>query len=138
MTALNFKRNWSNGKSTLFKELILNGKKPHTIRPVRIHPIKAGMLLQLYQGLRTRNCELITELPCIMVRPIAIYLPHEISPIGNIVLDGRDLPTPSMDNLIINDGFTTREDFFDFFEYMYDENQRIGYLRLIQWAETPY
>jgi hypothetical protein len=53
-------------------------------------------------------------------------------------LDGRDLPTPSMDNLIINDGFTTREDFFDFFEYMYDENQRIGYLRLIQWAETPY
>jgi len=49
MPALNFQ--------SRFADLVASGKKRQTIRPVRRHPIKAGDLLHLFTGMRTKRCK---------------------------------------------------------------------------------
>lgn len=77
MVALNFKRD--------FLYQIDNGDKRRTIRPVRKsgNP-ESGKALQLYTGMRTKDCEKIRDAICTRVRPV------KIDHMG-VTIDGRQL-----------------------------------------------
>ncbi len=64
MPALNFQPR--------FADLVARGKKRQTIRPVRRRPIKAGDLLHLYTGMRTKGCRKLGEAVCTNVVPALI------------------------------------------------------------------
>lgn len=68
-----------------FKEAIEDGYKCRTIRRVRKeNNPKAGDTLQLYVGLRTKECEKIADAKCTRVRPVKIDY-------YGVVLNGKSL-----------------------------------------------
>lgn len=138
MPAINFKTKWPNGSPTNFREMILEGRKPHTIRPVRQHPIKPGQMLYLNTGMRTSHCERIMAIPCLKVRPISIYFDENYMHPPMVCLNGMPLSNEQIVKLVANDGMESKEQFFEFFHYLYDQWQVEFNLRLIQWAETEY
>lgn len=118
MVAINFKSE--------FAIAIDAGKKCRTIRRVRKagNP-ECGMVLQLYTGLRTMDCEKIRDVTCTRVRPVLIN--HM-----GIVLDGRHLwagdapayqggPEPDYydGDFARADGFDSFGDMAEFFEKQY-------------------
>lgn len=120
MPAINFQKQ--------FAPLILNGSKPHTIRPKRKrNPIAPGQTLYLYTGMRTKQCELLKDVVCASVVPIQIF-----NDIGQIRLDGRLLPLNEMMHFAIRDGFANYMDFFKFFE-RYSARVREHELEVIYW-----
>ena len=64
MPALNFQAR--------FADLVASGKKRQTIRPRRRHPIKAGDLLHLFTGMRTKRCKRLPSAQCRWATPIRI------------------------------------------------------------------
>lgn len=82
--------------------------KRHTVRADRKRHARPGEPVQLYQGMRTRNCvKLVDPDPiCIRVRPIAIvttWLLEEF--IASIVIDGRSLHREEIEAFAAADGF---------------------------------
>ena len=61
MVSLNF---------TTGKDKILDGSKQMTIRALRKRPFKVGDSLQLFSGLRTKNCEKLKEETCLYERKL--------------------------------------------------------------------
>lgn len=55
-----------------FAEPILKGTKCQTVRADRRRHARPGEALQLYCGMRTRNCSLIARTICVDVQPILI------------------------------------------------------------------
>ena len=102
MTAINFQKR--------FKPMILNGSKTHTIRRRRKHTIKSGDQLQLYTGMRTKQCELIKETKCTDVIPI-IITPNT----GIVSIDRFILSDKALEEFAISDGFPSVQEFFEFF-----------------------
>jgi hypothetical protein len=78
---------------------ILSGRKSQTIRAEgkRLHA-RPGLLVQLYTGMRTRQCQLILESRCSMVQPILIDW-H----LGTIML-GSDM-VEDLEDFAQRDGF---------------------------------
>ncbi|SDA13108.1 hypothetical protein SAMN02799622_00911 [Methylobacterium sp. UNC378MF] len=68
MVAYSFKK-W-------FGPPILAGTKAQTIRAERKRHARPGELVQLYTGMRTRQCRRLGETPCLSVNPIRIELPR--------------------------------------------------------------
>lgn len=112
MVALTFKRE--------FVTSIDAGEKTRTIRRVRKagNP-EAGKPLQLYTGLRTKDCEKIRDAVCTRVRPVAID--HM-----GVTLDGQKLyagDAPAYEgepDAEMYDGDFARADGFDNFGQMID------------------
>lgn len=102
-------------------------RKWHTVRVKRKNPIKAGDMLSLYTGMRTKQCELIVKLPCVDVKPIEIY-PDEM----RIVLNGVVLTVDGVNSFANRDGFDDVYDFFDFFR-RYPAEVRENELVAIYW-----
>lgn len=57
-----------------FVESIRAGTKRQTIRADRKRHAHAGEELQLYTGMRTRQCQLIGHAPCLSVWPVTLIL----------------------------------------------------------------
>jgi hypothetical protein len=57
-----------------FAEPILEGRKGGTIRPDRRRHARPGEELQLYVGMRTKQCRLIARKTCVAVSPILLDL----------------------------------------------------------------
>jgi hypothetical protein len=61
-----------------FVPFILDGRKTHTIRGLRVHPDKPGNTLHLYTGLRLKRikgksqAKLLMRVPCVRVEEIEI------------------------------------------------------------------
>lgn len=55
---------------------ILAGTKAQTIRADRKRHARPGELIQLFTGMRTRQCRRLGETPCLSVEPIRIELPR--------------------------------------------------------------
>lgn len=110
-----------------FVPMILDGSKSHTIRRRRKRPTKAGDVLYLYTGLRTKQCQFVMQDTCKKVVPIAI-----IPDIGQVRLDGRLLPLNEMMHFAVRDGFANYMDFFKFFE-RYPREVRERELEVIYW-----
>lgn len=110
-----------------FAPLILDGSKPHTIRPRRKRPTQVGDVLYLYTGMRTKACQFLMQDTCKQIKPIAIY-----PDIGQIRLDGRLLPLNEMTHFAVRDGFANYMEFFKFFE-RYPAQVRERELEVIYW-----
>jgi len=110
-----------------FVTMIEDGKKRHTIRRIRQRPTKAGDLLKLYSGMRTKKCELILETVCTKVLPIQI-----VPGAGLILINGKVHEDKSIVRFASNDGFDNVDDFFVFF-MRYSIWDLIHNLELIFW-----
>lgn len=101
MPALNFKRQ--------FMSAVLNGTKRQTIRATRKRPIKAGDLLHLYTGMRSKNCLRLRVARCTAVHDF------KITGRAECWIDGQWLPLAETRALAEADGFPTSFAFVDFF-----------------------
>lgn len=84
-----------------FREPILAGTKRQTIRADRKRHARLGEALQLYTGMRTRQCKLIGRATCNALVPVTLGLSAGWidTPAGQM----RD--PPSLDLFAITDGF---------------------------------
>lgn len=131
MTAYNFKAQFATD--------VKSGKKLQTIRKVgKRKPPKAGSELQLYTGMRTKNCRLLARAVCTSVRPVQIdtrlmlvllYAGDQCPPLK---IDGQWLV-----DLAKADGFASVEEFFLFFESQcHPHDQGVLFGHLISWRPS--
>jgi hypothetical protein len=93
-----------------FVPKILAGEKTHTIRAVRANPDKPGNTLHLYTGLRHKGAQLLMRAQCSKVEAI------EISPEGDILIDGTELGEDEIEQLARRDGFESHAEMMRFWE----------------------
>lgn len=115
-----------------FAEPILSNQKLQTIRPVgkRRHA-GAGSLLQLYTGMRTKQCKLVATRRCSSVHQIELM----ISPLDKKVfarVDGRSLSERDMILLARADGFGSVGDMWQFWRENHKGVEKFDGL-LIKW-----
>jgi len=108
-----------------FARLVELGRKRQTIRVKRKRPIKAGDRLYLYTGMRTKVCRKLGEADCASVRPL-VKLPD-----NGWSLDGVELVTWEIDDLLGDDGFKCRGDFVEWFAQYPDGTE----FDLIMWEQ---
>ena len=104
MPALNFKEQ--------FVQPIILGMKPGTIRQERKQPIKVGDTLYLFTGMRTKNCRKFMTAECKAVYPIVI---NQTASKRFVCIDGMQLGDNSLAEFVFDDGFSSVDEFFDFF-----------------------
>lgn len=108
---------------------ILAGTKAQTIRADRKRHARPGEELQLYTGMRTRQCRLIARVPCIAVSPCRIDVQaHLVFANDNWARTARDL-----DAFAIRDGFRSWDEMVAFWRA---QHSAITDFRgvLIQWT----
>lgn len=90
-----------------FVPFILSGEKTHAIRAIRANPDKAGHILHLYTGLRTKGARLLGRWPCVKVEDIRIWLEtgEDKEPIFAVAVDGEELSHTEKEALARRDGF---------------------------------
>lgn len=101
MPALNYKKR--------FADLVEKGFKRSTIRGIRKRPIRIGDPLYHFTGMRTKNCRKLKDSVCRLEREILI------KPNGTLCLDGQAMYRLSAEALALADGFSSLQDFVDFF-----------------------
>ena len=84
-----------------FVPYILNGLKAQTIRADRKRHVRVRETMQLYTGMRTKQCRLIGTAICFDTWVITINLPDNSVTIGSETLRGWD----KLDPLAHRDGF---------------------------------
>lgn len=124
MTAYSFK--------TRFAEPILSNQKLQTIRAVgkRRHA-SAGSILQLYTGMRTKQCKLVATRRCSSVHQIELRIWPSIERIAARV-DGRALNERETIQLAHADGFDSVTDMWQFWRDNHKGVERFFGL-LIKW-----
>lgn len=110
---LGFKKKFPWGKPTLFKEKILSGTKIHSVREDKKRRWKAGMLIHMAYGVRTKFYDCFcNKHRCKSTQEIKIeYLGDH----ADIQIDGEFLSYGGMRTLSKNDGFDSAEDFLKWF-----------------------
>lgn len=126
MTAYNF-MDWIAPK-------VLDGSKLHTVRAngKRRHA-KAGDLLQLYTGMRTKNCRLLKEVECVGAWPVHLPCSAKYGPMIWSI-NGRPMDTDTMFDFAVGDGFA---DVFDMTEWVLKTHGQDFHGTLIAWG-WPY
>lgn len=114
-----------------FVEPIKASTKRQTIRAVgkRRHA-QPGDLLQLYTGMRTRNCALIAERRCADVGDVEISV--EFGGITGIQMNGLVLDREEMELFARNDGFADLADMSAFWLAEHGVGEFRGYV--ISWS----
>jgi len=92
-----------------------SGVKGQTVRPKRKRPTKAGDILYLYTGMRTKKCRKLKEARCLLVTDIEID-------VGGIDWKGQMMMvgSPNADDFARADGFSDSEEMIWFFEDTYE------------------
>jgi len=94
-----------------FAPRILDGTKDQTIRAPRANGhAEPGNALQLYTGMRTRQCRLIARTTCADVLPIKIVF----RPVVEIEISGVRLDADDLDAFARRDGFADLDDLVAF------------------------
>ena len=118
MPAYNFKRR--------FVDLIRSGEKHTTIRPARKHKTRAGDVLHLFTGMRTKNCEKIGTFRCVSVVDVIIWtFPFDVW------TNAKSLSKEEIEQLARTDGFESASEFFQFFLDVYGSGPHR--MQLITW-----
>ena len=88
-----------------FAPPIRTGRKSHTIRAPRKRHARPGEQLQLYTGMRTKQCQLIGRATCESVKPIRLTFARK--PIKDMVdIEGeRPICLSGLDEFAYSDGF---------------------------------
>jgi uncharacterized protein YqfB (UPF0267 family) len=95
-----------------FAEPILDGRKGGTIRPDRRRHARPGEELQLYTGMRTKQCRLITRQHCVAVDPITLdFVTRSIEWPAEDRLIYR---SSDLDRFAVFDGFRCYADMIEF------------------------
>jgi hypothetical protein len=100
-----------------FVDLILAGKKTHTIRAIRVHPDEPGNTLHLYTGLRTKKAKLLMRARCLAVQRIKISADTVSRREGitcNVWIDGIWLTLDERESLAKRDGFSNFQEMMNF------------------------
>lgn len=84
-----------------FIDPILEGRKDQTIRARRVRHAFEGERLQLYTGMRTKQCRLILKTVCLTVLPVQLRW----RPVIEFTLNGDRLAAAAMDAFAKHDGF---------------------------------
>ena len=92
-----------------FVDAVENGTKRQTIRRRRKQPIKKGDRLQLYTGMRTKQCRRLATTACVSVQSIVITEAWVM--LGGSYVD--------LDKLAKDDGFCNWAEMRDFFSTQY-------------------
>lgn len=122
MVAYSFKRR--------FAEPILSGTKRQTIRADRRRHARPGEELQLYTGMRTRQCKLVGRSTCLSVEPVMLnFADYGVVKIGDRVLfsDAR------MQEFARSDGFASWSDMRDFWRENHGDDKFEGVI--IRWGD---
>lgn len=88
---------------------ILAGTKAQTVRKDRRRHARPGEEVQLYTGLRTRQCRLIGRATCVEVLPITILFDDEDDEREGIITPGFGWPG-GIEGFARDDGFDTWAD----------------------------
>ncbi len=94
-----------------FLAAIWDGSKRQTIRRRRKRATRSGDVLQLYAGMRTKECRLLRVVDCTSVVPIKISIRYCV-----VKLDGRVLSAAEEHMFARRDGFSGISEFLEFFE----------------------
>lgn len=114
-----------------FAAPIVAGTKGGTIRDDRKRHARAGEELQLYQGMRTRQCRLIARKICLGVEPIRLRL------IGCVAVAGATYHrAPQLDAFAVFDGFPDWAALRDFWREKHGEIPVFNGQH-IRWAPWP-
>lgn len=102
MAAFNFKKRW--------REPVRAGTKRQTVRAPRAdgRDPEPGQQLQLYYGMRTKQCELLRRARCTGRKTVTIDF-------GHLEIDGRVQNEGQRDIFAIADGFEHFDDLQEFF-----------------------
>ena len=96
-----------------FAPLVESGQKCQTIRGNRKrHALPRGQV-QLYTGMRTKQCRHLRTATCLSVEPI------RIEPVNSVTLAGQQLNQQQVNDLAIADGFASADEFVQFFQDNY-------------------
>lgn len=114
-----------------FAAKVEDGSKPHTIRNLRKNGhAKPGDLLQLYSGLRTKDCRKLLDPDPVCWETFPIWI--EAQNMAVLLGDRQDwLSDGEIEALAIADGFDSVKEFFDFFPA---DNEKI----LICWQPVEW
>lgn len=131
---LGFSKTFPWGEPTNFVDKIKDGKKIHTIRTPRKGNTewREGMDIHFATGVRTPDYNEFATGVCTGVQDIEIK--NHSGPIGKTLLiyvDGWMLPKETAEELAINDGFDSLEQFFKWFDEDFEG-------RLIHWTDKRY
>lgn len=116
-----------------FTVAIREGWKTQTIRAGRTRHARPGEMLQLFTGMRTRQCEKICEdVRCTAVMAIVILFDDEAE-IERITTDG--VPVRDLDAFAVADGFTDASDMAQFWRKQHGGLDQMAFHGvLIEWA----
>lgn len=117
-----------------FRDPILDGTKGGTIRADRKRHARSGEQLQLYTGMRTKQCKLICRLPCLAVEPLELVLRDPQS----VRIGGRRILV-RVDDLHIFaafDGFRNFSEMIEFWRQEHDDLDTFSGVH-IRWLPLP-
>ncbi len=83
-----------------FRAPVLDGIKQQTIRADRKRHARPGEEVQLYTGMRTRQCAIIGRAKCVTVHAVRLWVEA-----GAVEIDGRAMPIGRLDEFARDDGF---------------------------------
>lgn len=127
MPALNFIKR--------FAADVESGKKRSTIRRAgKRLPPKVGDQLSLYAGMRTKYCRLLRKETCTDVNPVLITFKNNKPVLAIGLILGKEkcwvqVKAAEVKKMAIEDGFKSKEEFFDYF--LSDTDEFYGFL--IEW-----
>lgn len=110
-----------------FKPKILNGSKIHSFRKDPLNRWCPGRVIHMATGVRSPNYNCFCIRECVSVQKIRIDLSNGV----NIYVDNIKLTQQQVAQLIINDGFESRQAFIDFFKPGFNG-------KIIHWTEYRY
>lgn len=111
-------------KERFIKPILFEKTKKHTIREDKKNRWKAGMLMHMATGVRTKNYNCFKEVTCKSIQLIEIQN-------NSITVDNRKLTEQEIQQLIVNDGFDSTIDFWNWFEKPFKG-------KIIHWTDLRY
>ena len=120
-----------------FAELVSLGTKLHTIRPPRkSRHARVGEPIQLYTGMRTKQCQKLIDPDPLCTRVIEVLIFR-----GGLVVAGqRNVNLEQLDQFARCDGFESYADLADWFDETYGlpfKGTLIAWLNDLPWEATP-
>lgn len=118
-----------------FAPLIVAGVKPHTMRNVRkgrVEHVRPGQAMQLYTGMRTRQCRKIGDAVCKAVLPVVIDFGRRTVKIeGRPMIRGR----AQTDSFAVTDGFLDWGELAAFWRKEHGDDLETWAGVLIEWQD---
>jgi hypothetical protein len=118
---LGFSQQFPDGRLTHFRRKIERGIKIHTIREDPHRRWRAGRIIQMSHGVRTKNYSCFRQAICTGTQRITLnWLFSSYRYWYDIHVDGRLLDKREVLQLAVNDGFESIEAFVSFFPAHFD------------------